>query len=211
MAVLDFRTRLDDGVRVQRQGENLRLFSRRRRLRSPRHGALLRKCGRRTGADARTLSQRPLPRRLGQSMARTDSGGSSRGDAQPQPRHHRRLAHRQTPHHAGEKLGRPAWLKKIRGGELRDRCGARGSPAGPGTINFVTYIKEVDISSTMTEPLDFEFESAYRSESAQFGEGVRPPWSIGAPQPELAALIQQGKFHGDDVGCGEAAISLTLA
>jgi len=63
----------------------------------------------------------------------------------------------------------------------------------------------------MTEPLDFEFESAYRSESAQFGEGVRPPWSIGAPQPELAALIQQGKFHGDDVGCGEAAISLTLA
>ncbi len=65
----------------------------------------------------------------------------------------------------------------------------------------------------MTEPLDFEFESAYRGESTQFGEGVRPPWSIGAPQPELAALIDQGKFHGDvlDVGCGEAAISLTLA
>jgi cyclopropane fatty-acyl-phospholipid synthase-like methyltransferase len=46
-----------------------------------------------------------------------------------------------------------------------------------------------------------------------FGEGARPPWSIGAPQPELAALIEQGKFHGDvlDVGCGEAAISLGLA
>lgn len=45
------------------------------------------------------------------------------------------------------------------------------------------------------------------------GEGERPPWSIGAPQPELAALIEQGKFHGDvlDVGCGEAAISLALA
>jgi SAM-dependent methyltransferase len=65
----------------------------------------------------------------------------------------------------------------------------------------------------MTQPTDFEFESAYRGESTQFGDGVRPPWSIGAPQPELAALIEQGKFHGDvlDVGCGEAAISLTLA
>jgi 2-heptyl-1-hydroxyquinolin-4(1H)-one methyltransferase len=65
----------------------------------------------------------------------------------------------------------------------------------------------------MTQPTDFEFEPAYRGESAQLGEGVRPPWSIGAPQPELAALIEQGKFHGDvlDVGCGEAAISLHLA
>jgi 2-heptyl-1-hydroxyquinolin-4(1H)-one methyltransferase len=65
----------------------------------------------------------------------------------------------------------------------------------------------------MTQPTDFQFETAYRGESTQFGEGVRPPWSIGAPQPELAALIEQNKFHGDvlDVGCGEAAISLYLA
>lgn len=65
----------------------------------------------------------------------------------------------------------------------------------------------------MTQPTDFEFENAYRGESAQFGEGARPPWSIGTPQPELSALIDQRKFHGDvlDVGCGEAAISLTLA
>ncbi len=65
----------------------------------------------------------------------------------------------------------------------------------------------------MTQPTDFEFESAYRGESAQFGEGMRPPWSIGAPQPELAALIEEGKFHGDvlDAGCGEGAISLALA
>ncbi|MEB3983601.1 class I SAM-dependent methyltransferase [Mycobacterium sp. 663a-19] len=65
----------------------------------------------------------------------------------------------------------------------------------------------------MTESIDFEFETAYRGESAQLGEGARPPWSIGAPQPELAALIEQGRFHGDvlDVGCGEAAISLALA
>ena len=45
------------------------------------------------------------------------------------------------------------------------------------------------------------------------GVGTRPPWSIGEPQPEFAALIEQGKFHGDvlDVGCGEAAVSLHLA
>src|SRR5579875_221431 len=65
----------------------------------------------------------------------------------------------------------------------------------------------------MTGPLDFEFETAYRGETEQFGAGAKPPWSIGEPQPELAALIKAGKIHGDvlDVGCGEAAISLYLA
>jgi 2-heptyl-1-hydroxyquinolin-4(1H)-one methyltransferase len=60
---------------------------------------------------------------------------------------------------------------------------------------------------------EFRFEAAYRGDSDRFGEGVRPPWSIGIPQPELSAFIEQGKFHGDvlDVGCGEAAISLHLA
>src|ERR1700756_5203883 len=64
-----------------------------------------------------------------------------------------------------------------------------------------------------TAPQEFEFESAYRGEVAELGLGTRPPWSIGEPQPELAALIDQGKFHGDvlDVGCGEAAVSLRLA
>jgi SAM-dependent methyltransferase len=57
------------------------------------------------------------------------------------------------------------------------------------------------------------FENAYKGASAELGLGTRPPWSIGEPQPELAALIAQGKFHGDvlDVGCGEAAIDLYLA
>ena len=56
------------------------------------------------------------------------------------------------------------------------------------------------------------FESAYRGEAPDFA-GVRPPWSIGEPQPEIAALIAEGKFHGDvlDAGCGEAATALDLA
>jgi 2-heptyl-1-hydroxyquinolin-4(1H)-one methyltransferase len=64
----------------------------------------------------------------------------------------------------------------------------------------------------MTMPQDL-FENAYKGEAPELGLGTRPPWSIGEPQPELAALIEQGKFHGDvlDVGCGEAAVSLYLA
>ncbi|WP_276044510.1 class I SAM-dependent methyltransferase, partial [Mycobacterium cookii] len=56
------------------------------------------------------------------------------------------------------------------------------------------------------------FESAYRGEAPELA-GARPPWSIGEPQPELAALVEAGEFHGDvlDVGCGEAAMSLFLA
>ena len=65
----------------------------------------------------------------------------------------------------------------------------------------------------MTAPEEFGFESAYRGGVAELGLGAMPPWSIGEPQPELAALIDVGKFHGNmrDVGCGEAAISLPLA
>jgi SAM-dependent methyltransferase len=66
----------------------------------------------------------------------------------------------------------------------------------------------------MTEqPTDAVFEAAYRGSSPEMGEGSRPPWSIGEPQPEIAALIEAGKFHGDvlDAGCGEAATSMALA
>jgi 2-heptyl-1-hydroxyquinolin-4(1H)-one methyltransferase len=57
------------------------------------------------------------------------------------------------------------------------------------------------------------FDSAYRGAAAEMGEGNRPPWSIGEPQPEIAALIEAGKFHGDvlDAGCGEAATALAVA
>ena len=64
----------------------------------------------------------------------------------------------------------------------------------------------------MTQPTNEMFESAYRGEAPEMA-GAKPPWSIGEPQPELAALIGQGKFSGVvlDAGCGEAAISLYLA
>jgi SAM-dependent methyltransferase len=57
------------------------------------------------------------------------------------------------------------------------------------------------------------FESAYRGQAPEFGHGVRPPWSIGETQPEIAALIDAGTFRGEvlDAGCGEAAVSLDLA
>ncbi|MCV7219094.1 class I SAM-dependent methyltransferase [Mycobacterium crocinum] len=56
------------------------------------------------------------------------------------------------------------------------------------------------------------FDTAYRQSAPEFA-GFRPPWSIDEPQPEIAALIEQGKFHGDvlDAGCGEAAVSMYLA
>jgi SAM-dependent methyltransferase len=65
----------------------------------------------------------------------------------------------------------------------------------------------------MTRPTDEIFDSAYRGEAKEMGVGTKPPWSIGEPQPELAALIAEGKFHGDvlDAGCGEAATALALA
>jgi len=64
----------------------------------------------------------------------------------------------------------------------------------------------------MTQPTNEMFESAYRGDVPEMA-GAKPPWSIGEPQPELATLIEQGKFSGDvlDAGCGEAAISLYLA
>ena len=55
-----------------------------------------------------------------------------------------------------------------------------------------------------------DWDDAYR-EQGQF-EGP-PPWNIGEPQPELAALIAAGKFRSDvlDAGCGFAELSLALA
>ncbi|MGK2854113.1 MAG: class I SAM-dependent methyltransferase, partial [Microbacteriaceae bacterium] len=69
---------------------------------------------------------------------------------------------------------------------------------------------------TTPQPSPEMFESAYRGDAPEF-QGVRPPWSIGAPQPEIAALIEAGirtgSVHGDilDAGCGEAATAIALA
>jgi SAM-dependent methyltransferase len=57
----------------------------------------------------------------------------------------------------------------------------------------------------MTQP-QMDWDAAYRQETP-------PPWSIGRPQPELAALIDEGKIRSEvlDSGCGHAALSLALA
>ena len=55
-----------------------------------------------------------------------------------------------------------------------------------------------------------DWDGAYRQEGVFTGP---PPWSIGEPQPELAALHRAGNFRSDvlDAGCGHAELSLALA
>jgi SAM-dependent methyltransferase len=55
-----------------------------------------------------------------------------------------------------------------------------------------------------------DWDGAYRGEGEFDGP---PPWNIGEPQPELAALVAAGKFRSDvlDAGCGFAELSLALA
>lgn len=55
-----------------------------------------------------------------------------------------------------------------------------------------------------------DWDSVYREQGGFEGP---PPWNIGEPQPELAALIAAGKFRSDvlDAGCGVAELSLALA
>ena len=64
----------------------------------------------------------------------------------------------------------------------------------------------------MTEPQQIvDWEAIYQQ---KFGDSDAPPgWNIGEPQPELAALMREGKFRSDvlDAGCGVAEASLYLA
>ncbi len=55
-----------------------------------------------------------------------------------------------------------------------------------------------------------DWDSVYKEEGAFAGP---PPWNIGEPQPELAALIRDGKVSGEvlDAGCGHAELALALA
>jgi SAM-dependent methyltransferase len=55
-----------------------------------------------------------------------------------------------------------------------------------------------------------DWDGAYREQGVFEGP---PPWNIGEPQPELAALHGAGRFRSDvlDAGCGYAELSLALA
>lgn len=55
-----------------------------------------------------------------------------------------------------------------------------------------------------------EWDDAYQEHGPFEGP---PPWNIGEPQPELAAVIESGKVRSDvlDAGCGYAELSLALA
>ncbi|KHO18129.1 class I SAM-dependent methyltransferase [Mycolicibacterium setense] len=55
-----------------------------------------------------------------------------------------------------------------------------------------------------------DWDGAYKGDAGFEGP---PPWNIGEPQPELAALHRAGKFRSDvlDAGCGHAELSLALA
>src|SRR5690242_17981262 len=54
-------------------------------------------------------------------------------------------------------------------------------------------------------PIRHDFEQEYRSGS--------PPWDVGAPQPEVVRLADDGAFRGSvlDVGCGTGENALLLA
>lgn len=54
-----------------------------------------------------------------------------------------------------------------------------------------------------------DWDDAYQEKVFQ----APPPWNIGEPQPDLAALIAAGQVQGEvlDAGCGVAELSLALA
>ena len=62
----------------------------------------------------------------------------------------------------------------------------------------------------MTSDEVMDWDGAYQGEGEFSGP---PPWNIGEPQPELAALHRAGAFRSDvlDAGCGHAELSLSLA
>lgn len=54
-----------------------------------------------------------------------------------------------------------------------------------------------------------DWDDAYQEKVFQ----APPPWNIGEPQPDLAALVAAGQVRGEvlDAGCGVAELSLALA
>lgn len=70
------------------------------------------------------------------------------------------------------------------------------------------WLPKVWFGDMTSEVMDWE--SVYREEDDFEGP---PPWNIGEPQPELAALITDGAVRSDvlDAGCGVAELAMTLA
>jgi SAM-dependent methyltransferase len=77
------------------------------------------------------------------------------------------------------------------------------------TLGFVETAPEPGTLECMANEV-MDWDSAYRGQGRFEGP---PPWNIGEPQPELAALVAAGKFRSDvlDAGCGYAELSLALA
>jgi len=78
-----------------------------------------------------------------------------------------------------------------------------------GTASLVGIVRRCRSVDRMPSEVT-GWDSAYREEGDFEGP---PPWNIGEPQPELAALINAGMFRSDvlDAGCGFAELSLALA
>lgn len=70
--------------------------------------------------------------------------------------------------------------------------------------------KEARYNTASSNRLRSIFDAAYRGVTPATGDTKRPPWSFGEPQPEMAALVDAGHFHGRvlDVGCGESELTL---
>lgn len=70
-----------------------------------------------------------------------------------------------------------------------------------------------DQSGPEIDPANVDFDSVYRGEGMGDIPFTKPPWDIGAPQPQVVELEQAGSFSGRilDAGCGtgDNAIFLT--
>ncbi len=87
------------------------------------------------------------------------------------------------------------------------------SPCTPGMARCSDTDRPLYGVERRFEPMTsgvMDWDGAYRGDGDFEGP---PPWNLGEPQPELAALIAAGKIQSDvlDAGCGYAELSLDLA
>src|ERR1700743_2376024 len=93
------------------------------------------------------------------------------------------------------------------GGPRRDAAAILRAHARQRAGTYLGFVAAGRLETMAPEVMDWD--SAYR-EQGEF-EGP-PPWNIGEPQPELAALVDAGRVASDvlDAGCGFAQLSLAL-